>query len=393
VLTGTTTLRLRGAYGAAGVQPPQGSAASLFGTDSYQFGNASPTAVYPYEDPGNPNVRPEDDREWEGGAELNAWGNRLSVSLTAYDKEVHNLLYTTDLGLLLQGSYTENVGDVRNTGEEVEITVVPVERNALTAAVTLSGSVNHNKLLRLAPQILSNNIGGGEWFVPGYALYGYFGDTIRYADQNHDGTLEPTEFYAAGNNYTTSYPPLYMGSSVPIAQMAAQPSIAFFRHQLVAVNAVFQYQGGYKVYDIDPADNTSPAVNKLGTPLWLQAFDIMNGDSYCCEQGENAFLSGNYMAWNELSVAWAVPAGWLRAARLRNVHLVLGVQNLALWTTYPFGDPRVSDGTTLGMISVSTGSSYNAATNMTTANNDVRSTSAEVVPLTRQWMLRMNVAF
>jgi hypothetical protein len=78
---GPTTVRLRGAFGASGVQPHNGAALQLY-APATSWSHGAPTSGVTLTGPGNPALQPERTMEFEGGFDLALWGNRLNLEVS-----------------------------------------------------------------------------------------------------------------------------------------------------------------------------------------------------------------------------------------------------------------------------------------------------------------------
>jgi TonB-dependent SusC/RagA subfamily outer membrane receptor len=136
--TGTTTLRFRSAFGIAGQQPDNGAALQLYKAqaaylDGAQIGSAVLNA------PGNPNLRPERSREFEGGFDLGLWNDRVNLEMTAYRKNTKDALVNVSLGWTLNNAtFQENLGDVKNSGTELTLQATLVDTKSAIWSVTVN---------------------------------------------------------------------------------------------------------------------------------------------------------------------------------------------------------------------------------------------------------------
>ncbi len=120
-LSGATSLRLRGAFGESGIQPPNGAALELFGAQA-AFANGAPVGTAGIVNVANSNLQPERSSEFEGGVDVGLLHDRIDVSLTGYAKTTNNALVETGTGWEA-GNYNsfENVGEVTNNGFEANV--------------------------------------------------------------------------------------------------------------------------------------------------------------------------------------------------------------------------------------------------------------------------------
>ena len=388
VNTQALTLRLRGALGVSGQQPPDGASLQEYNViSSYGPGNV-PQAGYKVSNFGNPTLTAERSVEYEGGVDAAFFAQRLTVDISGYSKTTFNALYAQPLGFDLNNlSYEENLGTVRNTGVEASVTGVVVQTPMVHWTVTLNTSVNTNKLVSLAPGALKQEAGyestTTQFFAPGYSLYGYWGNRETYADANHDGIIE-------ANEVTWDTALTYMGPSLPPRQTSVQTYVGLWRDALT-VGALFDYESGFRVYNeaaYYAYRNSSgapvlQAANDPTAPLWMQARLQATGLDYIGVPSE-FFEPGDFVRFRELSLTYNLPRRWLRAIRVTRLGLTGAVRNLALWTRYSGLDPEVSDPS-------GGGGQLTPGSNAITAANDLRASGFGAIPLTRTWTVRVNV--
>ncbi len=376
-----TTLRVRGAFGESGVQPTNGAAATLY-LPSVAYLGGSYVTTYAFNWPGNAKLRPERAAEFEGGADMQAWGNRVSLEVTGYSKTTRDALVNVNLGQTL-GSYLyqENIGEVRNTGVEGTMTVGVVQSRAVTWDLGANVSSNHNTLLSLAPGVTSQTVSTPAFRyrqVAGYPLYGIWLPRVTYADANHDGIIEPSEVSVADSAS-------FIGTTQPTREVSLSSHVGLWRGA-VTMAALADYRGGYRVANVTAnyagsIAQSSRGANDPTAPLWLQArvvSDAANLNGISALDVED----GSFVRVREVSVTYAVPRRIARVLRMETLSVTGAVRNLALWTRYSGVDPEVSN-TQGGTISRS------SITGNLQVNNNVR-VDANSVPLLRYWVVRLN---
>ncbi len=389
VNTRPANVRLRGAFGESGVQPPNGAALQLYAPILLLSGGA-PVSSVQIANVQNQTLRPERSSEFEGGVDIGLWQNRVSIELTAYRKTTQDALVQTGAGW--DGGalpYAENVGEVRNTGTEGSISATIVSARVLTWDATLNASVNHNTLVRLAPGIMSQQFNGAlatYRFAPGNPLYSYWAPVVRYADLNHDGVIEPNEITIA-NSLS------YAGASLPTREFSLGTHLGLWGGA-VSVGGLMDYRGGFRLlnsaaaFQAFGAPQNDRASNDRSAPLWQQARDVgfetifaTGLDGYTTPAG--FYEDGTYLRIRELSLTYAAPSTVARALRVRELSLTGAVRNLALWTRYTGMDPEVAN-------SVGVNTQLNPSSNTNIVNNNMREDYG-AVPLPRSWVVRLNV--
>lgn len=361
------TVRFRAALGAAGIQPDNGASLQQFRALT-QFVSGSMIPVSVLQSPGNPNLRPERSREWEGGLDLGLLANRVNLELSGYSKMTTDELITTSLGLTFNNlSVQENLGNVRNSGIEGSLSATLLATNNTTWSATVNASHNTNKLLKLAPGVTRNVLSSDVSNVVGYPLYGIWARRVTYADRNGDHIIVP-------NEVTIDDTASYLGSSFGKIEMSYSTSLSLFGGKL-ALNALFDSKSGDLVNNqSSPTRGTLREQNDTLAPLFDQARAVASRIAFV---NSLAYESGWFVRWRELSATINLPSRWLNVFRGRAVSVTAAVRNLGLWTHYSGLDPEVSD----------VGSYGN--------NNfgDFRSRSYSAVPLPRTWMIRLNAGF
>jgi len=142
-------LRLRAALGYAGNQPPTGSAYARF-TRYSQVTNINRLGLVPLAAAGNPDLKPERQREWEVGFDAGFWNDRLGIAFTYYDQYTKDLLLDKPFAPST-GNTTmlANVGELQNRGVELAVNTTNIDRTGFRWSSSLSFSANENMVKKL----------------------------------------------------------------------------------------------------------------------------------------------------------------------------------------------------------------------------------------------------
>jgi TonB-linked SusC/RagA family outer membrane protein len=378
-----TTLRLRTAFGYSGNQAPVSARLRVFNTTNYGLVDGQPAIGAQLGGIDNPSLQPELSRELETGFDLSMFDNAAVLTVTPYWKHTdHEILGVTTPPSL--GSYFEdvNLGAVSNTGIEASLTVTPIQSSRVEWDVTVSGSYNANKLLRLDPGLdtLESAAGGADRYVVGYPLAGVWGHRVTYTTGNGSGIITPQDV-RIDSGLT------YYGPSTAPTQLTVATGLAFFNGAL-RVRALFNYQGGNAIYNPSADegcggntifDYNSRGCNDITAPAGVKAADVAAGEFGQGQYGGDPALSsfifkGGVWRFQELGVSYAIPDRLFRAWRLpaiRALNVSFSVRNLYTWTSYPGIDPSV------GNINSTGDSPYDGG----------------VLPLPRTWLMRVHAGF
>jgi TonB-dependent SusC/RagA subfamily outer membrane receptor len=331
-LAGVSSLRLRAAYGASGVQP--GATASIqqinvfaglsgsgtvpaagigtFGSIVGQFGNAD--------------LRPERSSELEGGFDLELLASRIRIEATAYNRSTRDALVNRPLPPSAGGGKRwENLGSVRNRGVDVSLAADAPTVHGFNSGITLNLSRNSNVLTALGNNVVvSSPTTEGFRQDVGYPLYGQWGRTVvSVADANQNGIIEPTEITLSPNQY--------LGPGFPTREATGAPYLEMPSRKL-RLAALFQYRGGFWLQNAPSAlnclvDRSCRAMNDISAPLEDQARAVAISSFFAIGP---YIQQSPYLLLREVSLSLGLPAKWMRAANAQDARLALAGRNVAL---------------------------------------------------------------
>ena len=306
---------------------------------------------------GNTRLRPERSRELEGGFDATLWQNRLSITVSQYNKTRYDAVLAIpvaqsvfsngDSPFLIQ----KNIGVVRNTGTEVTVTAIPVQGRMFGWTVGGNLSRNANVVVRLnqgqAPIRLtstgSTDGNGLETRVQaGYPLFAEFALPIRaYADANGDGVIESSEI-----RYGDSA--VYVGHPDPSYQLNVSNDLSLFNGRL-GVHVALAYENGLTQFNTGSCGTiNSPFFllpNTPGTPLATQAAVIASGCGGPSLGGVSPIgliQTVSTLRFQSLSVNYVVPTRIANWAHVPRMSVALQGDNLGLHTNYRGKDPDVN---------------------------------------------------
>jgi TonB-linked SusC/RagA family outer membrane protein len=366
---GLNRLRLRSAYGKAGVQPGTVAAleylsASTYPTDAGETPGLRLTSI------GNENLKPEVTTEIEAGVDAGFMNDRINVELTGFNKESKDALFNRPLPPSYGAGATkwENLARVRNRGFEAAVDAMLYQSNPLRIDVRLNGSIIKNELTDAGGAPLPTAPGARN--VEKYPLFGLWDRRlISYSDANNDGIISENEIVVSDTAE-------YRGSTFPEKQAGLSGTLGFFRNAL-RVTGLFDYRGdfynqwGYQNQRCVSSGNCR-AVNDPTAPLADQAAAVAaNSPSKRTQWGN--FVRNDFLRFRELSVAYTLSERFARTARAQSATIVLSGRNLGTpWTKFPGIDPEANS----------------SVGNTGGGNNDFFSP-----PALRYWILRVNLGF
>ncbi len=329
------SLRLRGAWGASGVQPGTNDALRFFNPIAATVGGVSVTGVT-LGGVGNENLKPELSRELEFGADAKLFGNRVGLELTYFDKQTSDALIFRQLPLSLgvgSGRF-ENLGSVQNNGFEFSITSRIIETEKFFFDFDVVGSFIDNNLKELGEGIQPIVFNGVQRHAEGYPLGGYWDETYTFNDANGDGLISQSEVQVGET--------AYLGNPFATTDITFTPTIGMFDNKLV-LKGLLNYKGGNKLYNNTGAwrngNNITRELNDPSASLADQARAIASKFL-----GTNAGYIEDASFWRlrEVSLTYHAPSDFASKIGFSRISLTLSGQNLGLWTDYSGLDPEIS---------------------------------------------------
>jgi TonB-linked SusC/RagA family outer membrane protein len=329
------SFRLRGAYGESGTQPPPTrkldieTAQPAVVHDTVQTGTGLPVF-------GNPNLKPERQREFEGGADADLFGNRVHIEGTVYVRRTHDAIIPVAAPASL-GSYVSfvNAGAVSNRGYEGLVSVRPVDTRYVAWDLTFNGSVNHNKLLSLGSGISpATNVFAPQLRV-GYPLYSWFGYPVLGYSVSSNGAVLPSNVQVGTNQ-------AFIGPSYPSDQLTFSSTISLL-HSLLQIRAQVDRRSGFNLIDIRYLSCSVNACQEAFDPHTPLSERVAYAALTAGAGGTQApyVENGSFTRLREVSVTLNVPSSMTRWVA-HDVAVTVSGRNLALWTQFRGADPETA---------------------------------------------------
>jgi TonB-dependent starch-binding outer membrane protein SusC len=314
---GIDELKFRAAYGQTGNRAAFGA---LFSPDtSGTIGGNSGTFIGTRA--GDPNLKPERQKEIETGFDATMANGRAQLTLTLYQKNISDLLLQRTLP---PSSGQENRvfssgSTLRNRGIEASFTVQPVQGKNVNWVFRTTFSANRSKVTKLT--------------VPAFQIGGFRLSLGRFVIEQDSS---PTQIYSLepGGPATGSK----LGDANPDFQMAFSNDIDFHRFTL---GFLFDYKQGGDVinltellYDAGQVSEDFVEAGADRITAWI------GGDTRPYIQ------SGTYVKLREVNLSYNLPDGFTRSIfgrGIRTARLSLTGRNLLRFTPYRGLDPEVSN--------------------------------------------------
>jgi len=307
-----SSLRLRAAYGESGDSRPYDAALQSLPPATAATGSSDALPV-------------ERTSEIEAGVDVGMGKGRATASATLFSKHTASALVN---GPAAEGG-VRPAASWRAHGIEVGLRaqVVDAPRFGAHVAITFTGYENQVTSLGNTPTIQPLGYG----IVPGYPLYGAWGQDFVVIDSNDDGVITPAEVMAGPGRQ-------FLGSPVPTFELGLAPSVVFAHALTVA--ALLDSRSGFRVM------NQSGRLRCVAVCAALYMPNASAEQQTRAVDGNDAFGAwiedGSFVRLRELSVAWTLPPALSRRIGARSSTLVLAGNNVFIHTKYTGLDPEAS---------------------------------------------------
>ncbi|HIW65970.1 MAG TPA: SusC/RagA family TonB-linked outer membrane protein [Candidatus Alistipes intestinipullorum] len=317
---------------------------------------------------GNPNITWETTTNFNVGTEFSFWRGRLSGGIDFYNKKTTDLLFWLSIpeSLGTRGMYG-NMGDIRNTGIEINLTGSVIRTK--TVEWSLSANLSHNttKILSLPDSKLkqgTSSIGFDEatnnifmWYTVGGPLYNAYlpcyagvdekGQAMYYIDvEDGEGNI----IHKGGTTYDINSATDYEhGSILPKVFGGFSTNLRVGNFDL---SATFDYQIGGKVYDVTYASLIAPwSGSGSGSAIhkdWAKAWSPNNtesdiprwqqGDQYSAAKSDRFLTDASYLNFQSFAIGYTIPEKVFRGKLKMRIYAA--GENLCFWSARKGLDPR-----------------------------------------------------
>jgi len=346
--TWLNSLRIRGTYGASGVQPSTTAAARFFTSTTATISGADQPGVR-IGALGNQKLRPEYSGEFETGFDAQLFSNRTTFELTYYNKKTKDAIIARPIAPSISGlsSIFDNLGSIQNQGFEGTLNNRFVDNNDFSFDLQITGSTLKNRVLTLGEGVTPVFTGNRntQYNAPGYPLFGLWGKVITWNDANKDGLLAVNEVCQELNGCRGADTAIYYGPTLPTIELALNPRVELLKHKL-AISAQFDHKQGNLKFNNTLRHQSQGGLSARGfwdpeATLYEQARTIaVNNYSVYSGMYEN----GRFTRLREVAVTYQLPDALANRFRASRASIVAAGRNLHVWTPYTGVDPEATVG-------------------------------------------------
>lgn len=360
------TLKVKASYGEQG----NDNIGNFRYIDTYSLINANGNPAASPETKGNETITWEKGGNFNAGVEFALFDNRLSGSFEGFWRKTTDMLMYFPLpassGFM---GYYDNVGDMTNSGIEIELAGELIRTRDFTWSMNLNFTWYKNRITRLPEERKTMEQegyrgyqGSGIFYGEGLPMY-----TLRmkkYAGVNpengialyymneKDSNGNPTgnivttwnydnaDFYLCG----TTLAPVYGGFSTQ------------FEYKGFDLSAAFNYQIGGQVLDSDYGSLMGvPDASSRGTNIHADIFNAwtptntntnvpryMYGDLYTTANSDRFLVNASYLSLENINFGYTLPSNIVKKLYLSKLRVYFAASNLWVWSKRQGLDPRQS---------------------------------------------------
>jgi len=346
-------LKVRADYGATGNQD-FGNYRSLdtYSGYGYYLYNGNTYQVWGPSQNTNYDLRWEKANNFNFGADFSVLDNRISGSLNYYTRTNKDLLgwYNVPNPPNVQNQTYVNVGSMKNSGLEIQLTALAVRTNRFTYSISLAGATNSNKFVSF-----SNDVFHGQKYIDvvGMPAPGSPGNIQRLQEDKRIGSFFMMKSAGVdGNGALLVY---NQKGEIITADKANNDDRRFVGNGLPKFTASMGHTFNYGNWDLSiflrgafgySLFNTTAFY--LGTPVTQKNANVLtsayNGSKYSKLTNQSTYSvlsdyfleSGSFVKIANASLGYTQP---LNVKYLRSVRLYATGRNLHTFTGFTGGDP------------------------------------------------------
>ncbi len=335
-------LRVRGAYGTSGLRPGMRDAVTLYAptTVATADGDVSGVALNSL---GNTQLKPEKSTEYEFGADLGLFQDKLGIDFTYFNKKSKDALIDRRLpgSLGLTTTVFANLGEIQNTGTELSINWSVVQNENIGLNLGFTNTTLHNEILELGEGVDDITLNRGQQrHREGESAGSFFQRPISWNDADGNGILTNAEV-TVGDDLE------FMGVALPEWNRTFFADIRLL--DWITLSTLIEGRGGHQQIDFTEnfrcgfrSTRGCDAVGDPDAPLEKQAAHI--ADRYL-GSGAGFIYSADFYKWRELSLTFDMPSFVTDyVQQMDGLRVTAAGRNLAVWTDYPGLDPEANEG-------------------------------------------------
>ncbi len=324
---------------------------------NYQYLDTYKGTVYSYQSqPGltparlfNSDYSWEENRKTEVALELGFLQDRITFNFNYYKNRSGNQIIRYSLPS--QTGFTDILmnfpGVVQNKGVELSINAEIIKKNKIQWNSSFNISTNQNELISF-PGLANSSY--ASTYIIGKPLNAFRGlhfigvdpqsGTYHFEDFNKDGTIDNNDFQYLG----TTDPKFFGGIYNSLTYKTLQLNILIEFRKQKGRDAIYSYSGLTGTIQNQPAYITNRWQKPGDVAPYQRYSQDFTGDAFAATsnigQSDAILTDASYIRLKNISLAYNIPAAWLKHLKIVNWKVFCQVQNLFTITKYRGNDPE-----------------------------------------------------
>ena len=338
-------------------------------TNTYTIENANGKVSTVFRDKGSENITWETNSNFNTGLEFSLYRGVVSGGVEYFLRRTTDMLLSFPTPPSLgYSSYYANVGDMRNSGIEIELNFMPVNREHVQWNLNLNMTHLRNKITMLPPERRTKEVEGYRGYVSGTTFFGeglpmytfYMKKFAGVSDEEKsmwymdelDGEKNPTGRRVTTTEYAKATDYL-CGNPIPDLYGGFGTSLNFYGFDF---SVAFTYQIGGLAYDSGYAAAMYSPANKSTGQNWhkdiLNAWSPENPTSRIPrlqyeDQNQNAnsdrfLMNASYLNLQNINFGYTLPSKITQKFGVGKLRVYLSCENVWYWSKRQGFDPRYS---------------------------------------------------
>lgn len=341
-------------------------------TDLFNIINSSDEIGSSFAAKGSEDITWESNLNFNVGTEFQLW-DRLTGSIEYYVRKTTDMLFSFSVAPSLgYASYYDNVGNMVNSGVEIDLGVNIFNKRNFTWDVNLNMSTLKNRITMLDPDKLNSTVYTADgkayqgytsgsffigedlsmytWRLKDYAGVSEDGQSMWYknvVDENGNITgRETTTDYSAADYYVTeetSLPKVFGGFGTKLKIYGVDFGINF-TYQLGGK----QYDGTYATFMSSPSSLIGYNYHKDLLNAWTPENTSSNiprfqlNDQYSAASSTRFLTDASFLNIQNINVGYTLPSSWTKKLAINSLRFYVSAENVFYWSKRKGFDPRQS---------------------------------------------------
>lgn len=358
-------LKVRASWGRNGNRGvSEYSSLSQIGQNNYVFGDGSATSVgLSTTSLANPNLGWETTESFNFGTDIQAFSNRVNLSVNYY--------HTNTFDLLLEQTipntngfekFLRNIGETKNHGMEFDLKTVNVMKAGFNWNTNLAFSFNRNRIVKLTGRDLNNDGREDDDIASGWFIGQPIGSNFDYVFDGIFQEGDDLSLIPGAKPGDIKFKDISGPDGVPDGKITPEDRTVISSNQRkynlgitnilsfkgISLTSTFNIvQGGYSPMGlINPGSNFYDQANFLDVPYWTPDNPINTHAriNYRNPLGYAFYESRSFVRLQDISLSYFLPEDILKNVRIGSLQVYVSAKNLATWTKWKGWDPEFGGG-------------------------------------------------